>query len=31
MIAIVSKLGRKVSEVLKEMPKEFFDRRDYQL
>jgi phosphomannomutase len=26
MIEIVSKLGRKVSEVLKEMPKEFFDR-----
>jgi len=28
MIAIVSKLGRKVSEVLEEMPKEFFDRTE---
>jgi len=28
MIEIVSKLGRKVSEVLEEMPKEFFDRTE---
>jgi len=30
MIEIVSKLGRKVSEVLEEMPKEFFDRTEIE-
>jgi phosphomannomutase/phosphoglucomutase len=30
MIEIVSKLGRKVSEVVAEMPKEFFDRTEIE-